>query len=294
MPARLHQARLRPLAAVALAVSSLVATAAVGSVFLSSALDAGAAVAAPGPSGPADGILVITGLGGTILALWLGLGMALSALSALPGALGQLCRRLAARVAPVAVRKVAAFLLGTTLTAALIPGTAVAGITPGAGSAAVVTSQQSRNPGSGVPVAAPEASFRLIGTHAGARPRPDAAVTPGAAVPPATRAGEDAAPPPSWSPKRPKPRSGPPSGLRPPLSGRGSTPTGSVVVLRGDTLWSIAARHLDSSTAAASAADIEVEWHRWLAANRGVIGQDADLILPGQLLRPPPPHGSES
>jgi nucleoid-associated protein YgaU len=67
--------------------------------------------------------------------------------------------------------------------------------------------------------------------------------------------------------------------------------TGTVVVLRGDTLWSIAARHLGP---AASTADIEVEWHRWLATNRDVIGHNADLILPGQLLVPPPPKGKGS
>jgi nucleoid-associated protein YgaU len=67
--------------------------------------------------------------------------------------------------------------------------------------------------------------------------------------------------------------------------------TDTVVVLRGDTLWAIAARHLGP---AASAADIEVEWRRWLAANRDVIGDDADLILPGQVLSPPPSRGAGS
>ena len=248
MPARLSQAWSRALAAIALASISLVAAAAVGSIFLSTALRAGAELAAPGPGGPADGILVITGLSGTVLALWLGLGMTLSALSTLPGALGLLCRQLAARVAPVAVRKVVAFILGTTLTAALIPGTAVAGITHGTPAATVVTSQQVQHPSGGGPVAAPEASFRFVSD------------------PPHVTESMDAAPPPEWS------------------TDRRATPQQVVVVLRGDTLWSIAARHLGQG---ATAAQITAEWHRWLSTNRDVIGADPDLILPGQELLPP-------
>ena len=256
MPIRLSPGWPQHVAAVAVASASIVAAAALGSLFLSTALEAWTAVAAAGPAGPADGILLITGLGGALLSLWVGLGMALSALSALPGALGQLCRRLAGRVAPAAVRKVVAFILGTTLTAALVPGTAVAGISHEALRGSVVTSaQQAGHTTSGLAVAAPDASFRFV---SGRQPVHDAT---------------DAAPPPGWSPDRTELRQE------------------SVVVLRGDTLWSIAAHHLGP---AASAADINAEWHRWLAVNREVIGDDANLILPGQLLRPPPSSGARS
>ena len=57
-----------------------------------------------------------------------------------------------------------------------------------------------------------------------------------------------------------------------------------VVVRRGDTLWAIAARHLGPD---ASAADVAREWPRWHAANRGVIGDDPDLVRPGMRLVPP-------
>jgi nucleoid-associated protein YgaU len=40
----------------------------------------------------------------------------------------------------------------------------------------------------------------------------------------------------------------------------------------------------------ASVADIAGSWPRWHAANRSTIGPDPDLILPGQLLRPPSPE----
>jgi LysM domain len=270
MPARLSGAGPRRVAAVALASSSLVAAAALGSIFLSTARDSWTAIAAAGPAGPADGILLMAGLGGALLSIWLGLGMTLSALSALPGALGHLCRRLAARIAPVAVRKVVAFVLGTTLTAALIPGTAVADNNHGGGRAAVVaaasyearavSSVSSVSGVSGVngvngvngvkslAVAAPDASFRFVSD------------------PPHVSGAMDAAPPPEWS------------------MDRRESPQEAVVVLRGDTLWSIAARHLG---AGATAAEITVEWHRWLATNRGLIGADPNLILPGQELLPP-------
>ena len=39
--------------------------------------------------------------------------------------------------------------------------------------------------------------------------------------------------------------------------------------------------------AAATSADIDAEWHRWFAANRDVIGENANVIAPGQLLNPP-------
>ena len=252
----------RPLgatAAVALAGASLVATAVVGSFFLSTASDAWTATAAAGPADPADGILLVAALGGVLLSAWLGLGTTLSALSALPGAVGQACRRLAGRIAPAVVRKIVAFVLGTTLTAALVPGSAAAGTGHDWPRPAVVTAAElALGTVRDAADAAPDASFRLV-----SEPVHDTDL-------------REAAPPPSWSPERPAP---------PELRGSPSNSIVGVVVHRGDTLWSIAARHLDPT---ATAADIDAECHRWFAANRDVIGQDPDLILPGQLLSPPP------
>jgi nucleoid-associated protein YgaU len=57
-----------------------------------------------------------------------------------------------------------------------------------------------------------------------------------------------------------------------------------VVVQRGDTLWAIARDRLGpGAEVAATAREVE----RWHAANREVIGQDPDLIHPGQRLDPP-------
>ncbi|WP_158230853.1 LysM domain-containing protein [Frankia sp. CcI49] len=59
-----------------------------------------------------------------------------------------------------------------------------------------------------------------------------------------------------------------------------------IVVLRGDSLWTIVARHLGPG---ATSDQIAAEWPRWWSANADVIGPDPDLILPGQRLVPPPP-----
>jgi nucleoid-associated protein YgaU len=59
-----------------------------------------------------------------------------------------------------------------------------------------------------------------------------------------------------------------------------------VVVRSGDTLWSIAARHLGAH---ASDAEVAHEWRRWYAANADVIGPDPGLITPGQHLQTPGP-----
>jgi len=63
-------------------------------------------------------------------------------------------------------------------------------------------------------------------------------------------------------------------------------PGASVVVAPGDSLWSIAAQHLP---AAATDALTAAAWPRWYAVNRSVIGDDPDLLLPGQRLTVPGP-----
>src|SRR5207253_1287172 len=62
------------------------------------------------------------------------------------------------------------------------------------------------------------------------------------------------------------------------------TGTDVVVVHRGDSLWRIAARNLDP---AATTQEVAVAWPQWWAANRDVIGDDPDLIHPGQRLSAP-------
>lgn len=59
-----------------------------------------------------------------------------------------------------------------------------------------------------------------------------------------------------------------------------------VTVQAGDTLWDIAARHLGHG---ASDLDIALQWPRWYQANLALIGQNPDVLLPGQILQPPSP-----
>ena len=58
----------------------------------------------------------------------------------------------------------------------------------------------------------------------------------------------------------------------------------TVTVVRGDSLWSLAARHLP---AGASDADIADSWPRWYAVNRALIGDDPGHIEPGWQLTVP-------
>ncbi len=59
------------------------------------------------------------------------------------------------------------------------------------------------------------------------------------------------------------------------------------VVAPGDSLWSIAAARVVARGVAATPAAVAAEWPRWYRANAAVIGDDPDLIHPGQVLTAP-------
>lgn len=61
-----------------------------------------------------------------------------------------------------------------------------------------------------------------------------------------------------------------------------------IVVRAGDTLWDIAAHALGEQ---ATDQDVAEAWPRWYAANRSTIGDDPDLIRPGQELVAPTEEG---
>ncbi|MET1034883.1 MAG: hypothetical protein ABWX68_06595 [Arthrobacter sp.] len=96
--------------------------------------------------------------------------------------------------------------------------------------------------------------------------------------------GDDVAPPdPGWRPERPA------AALDRVLGGnrpdRASGAAGrELVVLAGDSLWSIADRTLGGL---ATDAEIAREWPRWYHANREAIGADPDLLSVGTVLRAP-------
>jgi resuscitation-promoting factor RpfA len=108
--------------------------------------------------------------------------------------------------------------------------------------------------------------------------------------PPGTPASDEV-PLPGWTPTV-----GPPDPARRTTAEVGLVSTASpggvqqeVVVHRGDTLWTIAARHLGEH---ATDQDVAEEWPLWYAANRDVIGTDPDLIRPGQRLAVPTTGGA--
>ena len=202
--------------------------------------------------------LVLAGAGLASWGVWAwgALGLLLTAASALPGVLGQAADTLTRVVLPRGARRGAALALGIGLTVAgPLAGTTLVVVTAPAAAAGTTSTPVPDWPGA------------LPGT--GALPdRPGDTGTATAPVP-----GTDAAPHPVLAlPDWPAPPA-----------------AGDHVVVRGDCLWDIAAAHLaDQLGRTASAAENARATSAWWAANAAAIGPDPDVLLPGQVLRPPP------
>ena len=80
-----------------------------------------------------------------------------------------------------------------------------------------------------------------------------------------------------------------PLGPAPHTVSPGAPSSATVTVVRGDSLWVIAARHLGPQ---ATRRQVAREWPRWYAANRAVIGPNPNHILVGQVLTVPSPGAS--
>jgi len=61
----------------------------------------------------------------------------------------------------------------------------------------------------------------------------------------------------------------------------------SYTVVAGDTLWGIAKRFLAQGSPTPTGAEISIAWKAIYAANVDVVGDDPNLILPGQVLTIP-------
>lgn len=198
----------------------------------------------------------VAAIGAWLLLAWIVLVLGGTALATVPGAVGRASSRAVAAITPVAARRTARLALGVAVAAgpvALSAGPAAAYSPGGMG---------------GVP-----AAMQLTG-DAGDLPlverptRPDQTPLPAAPVNAASLTSDLAADPPEQeTPEPAEPR-----------------PPTSVVVQRGDSLWTIAARHLGPG---ASDAQIAAAWPRWYEANRDAIGDDPNLIVPGITLTPP-------
>jgi LysM repeat protein len=249
----------------------------------------------PGPASLAEALTLVIVATAALLGAWLAVTTLAALLAHLPGRLGDAADRWAQVWAPAVSRRVAAVLVGAVVGGALAPGTALgdgpagpspasSGLTPGF---TVTSPHRVAVEGSGGEAAELDAGlsarvgergpgFALTSptsTESGAVPVPEAEPAPASPL---------AAP--GWTPSRPVQRALPSSGLV--TGGGASDRAADVVVHRGDTLWDIARRHLGP---AASDAEVAHAWPAWHEANRTVIGDDPDLIRPGQILRPPTP-----
>ena len=199
---------------------------------------------------------------GAALTGWLTLTVLVALVSSTPGVVGAVFQRLGRLLTPHLARRVLSLTLGASIgTVALPAPVAVATSTADAG-----------GPQQGVPP-----------------PTPGYSVSSQAATTEVTRSdavgSAPAAPRPGWLPDRPTAAIQPHHArLLEPALRRTSTTSDTVTVRRGDSLWSIAAAHLGSG---ATDAEVAAEWPHWYEVNRAVIGDDPDLLVPGQQLQAP-------
>ena len=206
--------------------------------------------AAAGPARPDEILLPLIALVALFGILWLSCGIVLEVLARAPGAIGGWADRAAALVTPRQVRAVIAALLGIGITVGLAQGAS---------------------------------AVRSI---------PSPLTAPSPAPAPVPNPGLSSLPDPGWVPSAPTVRPQPDVRVLSPVPRDDPSERDvahEVVVHRGDSLWTIAARHLASG---ASDGEIAEAWPAWYAANRHVIGSDPDLLLPGQVLRAPERVGS--
>ena len=208
-------------------------------------------VVAPRPADLDEALVLVVTAACALVGGWVVLGTTVAVVAHLPGQLGDAAQRWSRTLAPAATRRVAAVLVGAALGGSLAPGTAVG------------------SPGGG----APEHTPGFIVTQ----PVADTSTSRAAPV------VEPVASAPGWTPSRPVHPSAPATRL---VTTGSTPPTSDVVVHRGDSLWSIARRHLGPG---ATDAEVAAVWPHWYATNRAVIGPDPDLLHPGQVLRAPEP-----
>ncbi|MDT0275158.1 LysM peptidoglycan-binding domain-containing protein [Blastococcus goldschmidtiae] len=190
---------------------------------------------------------------------WGAVGLLLTAASALPGALGAAADVLTGVVLPGGARRGAALALGVGLAvSAPMAGTTLLVVAAPAAAADTSPAPVPDRPGaSSAPGAVPDWPAT---SHADAGTGPAPSTVVGSSVVPAL---------PDW-PTTPVP--------------------GDHVVVHGNCLWDIAAAHLsDRLGRPPTDAEIARDTRAWWTANAAVIGPDPDVLLPGQVLHPPPP-----
>ena len=229
----------------------------------------------PSPTSAPEILTALALAGASVVAAWLWILVAVEALSVLarsrrlapgdgssatppPSDAGSRApgHRLARRIVALALGAGALGLVGTSAANAVTPAGA------GVGHAVVVAERQ--GPDLGLP-AQPRDTSAIHDLQPGWRPsQPDVRPLPD----------------PGFRPTTAQPGAGHPS----PVSDSSATSARTVVVLRGDTLWSLAAAQLGPG---ATDAEIDAAWPQWYDANRPTIGPDPHRLLPGQVLTVP-------
>jgi nucleoid-associated protein YgaU len=214
---------------------------------LAGTADAGWVTARAGSAGIDDLVGLVAEVIAGAVLGWVGLLSALTAAARIPGLTGRAAARIALRFAPSVVTGLVR--VGVGLTVASTPAMATP---PASAAGGVVASHDAE--GGGMATAALPGVGRPGET-------PVRAELMGS-----TNANEQPVPPDGHS------------------TGRRATMPDAVVVVAGDCLWTIAARAIGPD---ATDAEIAATWPRWYAHNRGVVGADPDLLIPGTVLRPP-------
>jgi hypothetical protein len=237
------------------------------------------AVFAPGPADLDQALSAIAGSLALVFSVWLLGAVLLSLLAALnsrPSGIGTATNHAAGLIAPKILRHGVAALLGIAIVAS--PTIAQAVPTQAEDGPAVLKTLSS------------QAVSRSAGLLSPAWAPLDASPRPTTSGPPAHLAHGRVDLSPGWAPERPaRPARSSSSGRHlatatAPNRRPGVDVDDAVVVRRGDTLWSIAARHLGNG---ATDGEIAEEWPQWFTANRALIGNDPDRLRPGERLRPP-------
>ena len=213
---------------------------------------------------------------GLIIVAWWFLSMLIALASAVLERTGnRRAAEMTGRFSPAFMRRLALAAVGLQLLGApLAHGATDAGVPP-------------PSPTSGTAITAVWAPTEQAAAGASALPSEPAALTTavvggvgGAAI---SASGDSLDP--RWKPSAPVVDPGPLT-AHPVRSARQQPASAApVTVVAGDSLWSIAARGLGGSPA--SDVDVALEWQRWYQANRAVVGDNPDVLLPGQVLRPP-------
>lgn len=262
---------------------------------------------------PADAILTaIAGLA-LVLGAWLVVGVALDLIALLPGWAGERARAISAVLAPRVARRIVATVLGVGVSTVALPAAALATVpTPRvsvamamptasgphweasgphwetSGSGALADGHVADPNGAGgvasqldpalqrTPVAQADSAHQTDAAH---QSSPATQADPAQQTDPVHQAD-----PAQWVATAPVVRPQPEGSHLVIGPGWRPTPFASVVVHRGDTLWSIAAAHLGPG---ATESEVAQAWPRWYAANRRVIGPNPDVLLPGQILTMP-------